>query len=279
MYTYPVLACPPKAVLGDEQTLREKDDSVSAIAPAIPRYSDPDMSCSTLKELDISTTELTARQDSTISITDIKKEAHLTFSQPTCPICLDDFVPGSSVVRELPCAHIFHPDCVDTFLMQNSSLCPLCKKSVLPPDFCPTRVTNLMVRRERLLRRAHRLQESARRRNARTERSNSVLGVWIRSQSVRSIRSINYYAGAPYPDEFGRMSSSVSSHSTSDEESEFSSRPSSVASSQDRRETMRMRALAMLGSRGMSEEERQREENLPRCMCFLFSVFKSHLFS
>lgn len=76
-----------------------------------------------------------------------------TFSQPTCPICLDDFVHNETIVRELPCNHIFHPECIDPFLRDNSSLCPMCKKSALPQGYCPVQVTNLMVRRERLVRR------------------------------------------------------------------------------------------------------------------------------
>jgi hypothetical protein len=74
------------------------------------------------------------------------------YSQPTCPICLDDFVSGETTIRELPCGHIFHPECIDPFLKSSSSLCPVCKRSTLPPGFCPVQVTNLMVRRERLLR-------------------------------------------------------------------------------------------------------------------------------
>ncbi|KAF1914127.1 hypothetical protein BDU57DRAFT_477890 [Ampelomyces quisqualis] len=70
-------------------------------------------------------------------------------SQPTCPICLDDFEANQTQVRELPCRHIFHPDCIDTFLLRNSSLCPMCKHSVLPPGVCPVPITNMMVRRER----------------------------------------------------------------------------------------------------------------------------------
>ncbi|EXJ84901.1 hypothetical protein A1O3_05576 [Capronia epimyces CBS 606.96] len=42
------------------------------------------------------------------------------FSQPTCPICLEDFVGGETTVRELPCNHIFHPECIDPFLRNNS---------------------------------------------------------------------------------------------------------------------------------------------------------------
>ena len=75
------------------------------------------------------------------------------FSQPTCPICLDDYVHGETIIRELPCKHIFHPECIDPFLRDNSSLCPVCKKSALPAGYCPVNVTNLMVRRERLIRR------------------------------------------------------------------------------------------------------------------------------
>ncbi|KAF1356018.1 hypothetical protein EJ07DRAFT_130444 [Lizonia empirigonia] len=74
---------------------------------------------------------------------------NVTFSQLTCPICIDDFEPNETQVRELPCRHIFHPDCIDTFLLRNSSLCPMCKQSVLPPGACPVTITNMMVRRER----------------------------------------------------------------------------------------------------------------------------------
>ena len=72
-----------------------------------------------------------------------------SFSQPTCPICMDDFEPNETQVRELPCHHVFHPDCIDTFLLNHSSLCPMCKQSVLPTGVCPVQITNVMVRRER----------------------------------------------------------------------------------------------------------------------------------
>lgn len=77
----------------------------------------------------------------------------LPFSQPTCPICLDDFISHTTTVRELPCGHIYHPECIDPFLRANSSLCPVCKGRVLPKGYCPANVTNAMVRRERLVRR------------------------------------------------------------------------------------------------------------------------------
>ncbi|KAK9237095.1 hypothetical protein V1525DRAFT_404942 [Lipomyces kononenkoae] len=79
------------------------------------------------------------------------------FSQSTCPICLDDFVPNSTLVRELPCLHIYHLECIDAFLEHQSSLCPLCKQSTLPRGYIPStlRITNATVRRERRMRRGH----------------------------------------------------------------------------------------------------------------------------
>ena len=85
--------------------------------------------------------------------TSLTAHDYLPHSQPTCPICLDDFVSGSTTIRELPCLHVFHPECIDTFLSKHSSLCPMCKKSSLPVGYCPTEITNPMVVRERALRR------------------------------------------------------------------------------------------------------------------------------
>lgn len=78
-----------------------------------------------------------------------------TFDQTNCAICLDDFEPKVTLVRELPCHHIYHPGCIDNFLITRSSLCPLCKKSVLPKGYIPpdTLLTNATVMRERRLRR------------------------------------------------------------------------------------------------------------------------------
>ncbi|KAK9255265.1 hypothetical protein V1507DRAFT_440963 [Lipomyces tetrasporus] len=77
------------------------------------------------------------------------------FSQTTCPICLEDYIPDITLVRELPCLHIYHLECIDGFLEHQSSLCPLCKQSALPRGYIPStlRITNATVRRERRMRR------------------------------------------------------------------------------------------------------------------------------
>lgn len=72
--------------------------------------------------------------------------------QPMCAICLEPYQNRVTIIRELPCGHIFHPDCIDEFLSECSSLCPLCKACMLPRGYCP-KITNSMVRRERAIRR------------------------------------------------------------------------------------------------------------------------------
>lgn len=77
---------------------------------------------------------------------------HTLWAQPTCPICLDDFISRETTVRSLPCHHIYHPACIDPFLLANSSLCPVCKAKVVPQEqnaYTYEPVTNAMVRYER----------------------------------------------------------------------------------------------------------------------------------
>ncbi|WVR07482.1 hypothetical protein IAU60_004524 [Kwoniella sp. DSM 27419] len=51
-----------------------------------------------------------------------------------CPICLVDFEPGEDL-RVLPCEreHVYHQSCIDPWLLQVSSSCPLCRKDFNAP--------------------------------------------------------------------------------------------------------------------------------------------------
>ncbi|KAK1286264.1 RING-H2 finger protein ATL44 [Acorus calamus] len=46
-----------------------------------------------------------------------------------CPICLGDFVDGEAVKALPACAHAYHVECVDQWLVARSS-CPVCRASL-----------------------------------------------------------------------------------------------------------------------------------------------------
>ena len=51
-----------------------------------------------------------------------------SIGRETCPICIVDFDDGDDV-RVLPCEgkHVFHQACVDPWLLELSSSCPICR--------------------------------------------------------------------------------------------------------------------------------------------------------
>ncbi|KAJ3575130.1 hypothetical protein NP233_g1309 [Leucocoprinus birnbaumii] len=66
----------------------------------------------------------------TISVReDLSPEA---MGRETCPICIVDFEEGDDI-RVLPCEgkHRFHPECVDQWLLELSSSCPICRQDFL----------------------------------------------------------------------------------------------------------------------------------------------------
>lgn len=209
------------------------------------------------------------------------------YSQPTCPICLDDFEAGETQVRELPCHHIFHPECVDTFLLNNSSLCPMCKKSALPKGHCPEKITNAMVRREMLLRRIRRergdddstaqtnLGASAGSRLSGFQNIGTAIGGHRRMSSAPADTAIEMRTGPGQPPVDSPPVALISPQSRDPNTAAASSPtsptrtdsqvvpPSASRTSHTRREWARQRALAMLSTRVSSvdvEEEQVRRE-------------------
>ncbi|KAJ2911080.1 hypothetical protein GGI21_000205 [Coemansia aciculifera] len=49
----------------------------------------------------------------------------------TCSICLCNIKSGDPLVFLVPCHHAFHDECVGQWLMQKSTLCPLCKSDTV----------------------------------------------------------------------------------------------------------------------------------------------------
>jgi len=59
--------------------------------------------------------------------TEIKKKFE------TCLICLDDFK-EETIIRKIKCMHLFHKDCIDSWLLKESFKCPLCRDSAVDID-------------------------------------------------------------------------------------------------------------------------------------------------
>ncbi|CAB5180472.1 unnamed protein product [Rhizophagus irregularis] len=67
-------------------------------------------------------------EGSGVNVDDYDSQIHYN---TMCAICLDEFENGDQL-RALPCGHEFHSECIDPWLTQKSSLCPLCKFDCIP---------------------------------------------------------------------------------------------------------------------------------------------------
>lgn len=64
-----------------------------------------------------------------IPLIEFKKDMTLKEEeQEKCAVCLIEFE-DKEKIKQLPCKHMFHPGCIDTWLVRNSK-CPICKRDV-----------------------------------------------------------------------------------------------------------------------------------------------------
>ena len=200
---------------------------------------------------------------------------HTLWAQPTCPICLDDFIPHETTVRALPCHHIYHPACIDPFLLDNSSLCPVCKAKVIPQEqnaYTNEPVTNAMVRYER---RARRIRLAREMRRAQTGRAGTQAmessGRFpnLRRVCGRDRRIFSAPSAAPTSrqiemGEVGNRAASSPTAAPTPEASVMQTRP--PADTNLRREWMSRRVSALVGRQPTIEEaEAERQAQMPRC--------------
>jgi hypothetical protein len=89
-----------------------ENDELADVPPARPRAGPSTISASTSAQEDDPLPESIGRE--------------------TCPICIVDFEDGDDV-RVLPCEgkHVFHQACVDPWLLELSSSCPICRHGTL----------------------------------------------------------------------------------------------------------------------------------------------------
>ncbi|KAK7204013.1 hypothetical protein BZA70DRAFT_281282 [Myxozyma melibiosi] len=81
------------------------------------------------EETTVDSAAVTANESSTAASQEPVSEDLLPSSMiplDGCPICFEPFLPGQDL-RILPCHHGFHASCVDPWLLNSSSQCPLCR--------------------------------------------------------------------------------------------------------------------------------------------------------
>lgn len=212
-----------------------------------------------------------------------------SWSQLTCPICMDDYEPNETQVRELPCHHIFHSECIDPFLLNHSSLCPMCKQTVLPTGVCPVKITNIMVRRERHINRirarsaraantqAGSTTDTAAGSSAPLARPPAILGslgnriggamtgrrIFSAPQRMQPRPSEIEMAAAPPP---GALPPPPTNEGPQQQSQ-------NCDPAQNRREWARQRALAMLGPRHAPANDEDEDANTPRWRRIFRKVF------
>ncbi|KAJ1960485.1 hypothetical protein IWQ62_004217, partial [Dispira parvispora] len=114
---------PTKAVRGDD-----KDSSMDTTS--LPQWSSA--LNEKAKEVDPVAGIVDAHDSKSIPMTTLPKssaaakESGDKESPSTCAVCIDEFERGQ-LVRQLPCNHLFHLECIDEWLTEKSGVCPLCK--------------------------------------------------------------------------------------------------------------------------------------------------------
>ena len=201
--------------------------------------------------------------------------AHALWAQSTCPICLDDFIPRETIVRSLPCHHIYHPACIDPVLLNNSCLCPVCKAKVTPQEQIAgihEPVTNAMVRNERRARRMRQAREVRRAQSLGIEteprenigRFTNLRRVCGRDRRISSAPSAARTASQIEMAEVGSRSVSSPIPAANPEASAVPMRP--PADRNMRREWMSRRMSTLLGRQPTLEEvEIERRARMPTC--------------
>ena len=68
------------------------------------------------------------------TVKDVVVDANMCCSQPSCPICSEDYTVGELLIQ-LPCTHAYHRKCVTGWL-ETKKTCPVCRFNV--SDKIPT---------------------------------------------------------------------------------------------------------------------------------------------
>ena len=71
--------------------------------------------------------QLKLREEQTLTKLEFEELPHAEYNGTlTCAICIETFKKGDNYVI-LPCGHMFHKNCVETWLTNKKNTCPTCR--------------------------------------------------------------------------------------------------------------------------------------------------------
>ncbi|KAJ1984135.1 hypothetical protein H4R34_000846 [Dimargaris verticillata] len=109
---------------------RRQSGDMTAFGPAIPAATSPNRPQSPNLLVSHVPALLTHITDSVRSIRSTTSALGFDQDSPSCTICLDTFN-IHTYIRQLPCKHKFHLQCIDKWLVMKTAICPLCKFNCL----------------------------------------------------------------------------------------------------------------------------------------------------
>jgi len=66
-------------------------------------------------------------------IVSCKREEEDCIEETLCPICIDTYDDGNTIIHSKNCSHFFHKDCIFQWLEKNDD-CPCCRKNMITPQ-------------------------------------------------------------------------------------------------------------------------------------------------
>ncbi|KAJ8751717.1 hypothetical protein K2173_025888 [Erythroxylum novogranatense] len=112
------------SILGIREDLSQARGASSELIDALPTYKFKSNKERSQDDRD----DVTPAGDGGVVAVGTEKERTISGEDSVCCICLAKYV-NNDELRELPCSHFFHKECVDKWLKINAS-CPLCKNEV-----------------------------------------------------------------------------------------------------------------------------------------------------
>ncbi|KAK7311849.1 hypothetical protein RJT34_10258 [Clitoria ternatea] len=115
------------SVLSVREDMSQMRGATSESIDALPTYKFKRKKSISKDETNLDESNSTAGEGGIVAA-GTEKERAISGEDAVCCICLSNYE-NNDELRELPCAHFFHKDCVDKWLKINA-LCPLCKSEV-----------------------------------------------------------------------------------------------------------------------------------------------------